>query len=252
MEVDLESLLKTLTGGLEPNLTPIDLIGTLPVHHTKVYRTRPVSKIKRIIVHCTDRDWTVHQVAEYDVLGKLTYTRKVDGELITDVNHISDTGLPGITYHDSISENTIYRTLPYNESSYHAAGYNSTSIAVAMLYRVTDPATGQDTFAPTDRMLKLTQCRVAELCLLFGLTPDKIQGHRELKGTGWAFIRGRKRLLKTCPGMQVDLDLMRFNAAKYMQIHMKLASTYNGDIDGLFGKRSIAALQLYRRKKGYV
>lgn len=244
----LKEELEKINGGLGSNLTPIHLVGSLPVHETKKYKTRPVSKIKNIVLHCTDRDWTVQQLAEYDVVGKLTYERKIDGATITDINHISKTGLPAITYHDVISDNAIYHTLSYTESSYHAAGYNSTSVAVAMLYRVTNPADNKDTFIPSERMVKLTQCKVAELCLMFGLTPDKIQGHRELKGTGWDIIRGRKRLLKTCPGMSVNLNSIRLNAAKYMQVKMKLAGIYNGAIDGIFGRHSITALELYKKE----
>ena len=242
MDLDSKQLL-LFTGGLD--VKPLDISDVLPRHPTKKYKTRDESTIDLIVVHCTDRDWSVQQVAEYDTSGSLTYIRKCDGQKITDHNHINAKGIPGITYHDCIGENQLWHTLPYTESSYHAGGYNSRSVAIAMLYRTTNPETNRGEFAPPEGMVKLTQCHAAELCLKFGLTPDKVKGHRELKGTGWDWIKGRKRLLKSCPGMHVDMDLMRSNIAKYMQIKLQIGRFYSGAIDGVFGAKSIAALEKY-------
>lgn len=228
-------------------MKPTDLTGSLERHASKKYPKRSLGKIKRVVIHCSDRDWSIDQLVEYDVKGKLTYTRKVDGEEITDVNHISSSGLPGITYHDMIMpDGFIYHTLPYNEASYHAAGYNRTSVALGLMIRVTNPATGRDEFGPTDYMLRSTWCRAGDLCLKFGLPPQEIYGHRELEGTGFKLVRGKKRLQKTCPGLKVDLDLVRRNAAKYMQIKLLCAGHYQGDIDGLFGPKSKKALSMWK------
>lgn len=246
--MDLDSQLIQLSGGLK--LLPVDMLAKLFKHPKKKYPTR--TKIDMIVVHCTDRDWTIDQLNEYDVLGKLTYIRPFDGQKVTEVNHISKDGVPQITYHYCITNDTIYHTLEENKASYHAAGYNKSSLAVSMVYRTTNPVTNQAEFKPPENMIKLTQCHVAELCLRLGLTPDKVFGHRELEGTGWNWIKGRKRLLKTCPGPFVDLDLMRLNIAKYMQVKMKLAGCYPGKVDGLFGPQSNAAFKLYllRKEKG--
>lgn len=238
--------LSILNGGA--NMEPTDIVNELPRHASKKYRTRSESKIDMVVVHCTDRDWTVQQLAEYDTAGSLTYERKVDGKLITDINHINSAGIPGITYHDCIEESAIYHTLPYVESSYHAGGYNSRSVAIAMLYRTTNPKTSRSEYKPPDGMVKLTQCHAAELCLRFGLAPDRVFGHRELRGTGWDWIRGRKRLLKSCPGIKVNMITMRYNIAMYMQIKLKMSGVYDGKLDGDFGKRSKAALNKYKGK----
>jgi hypothetical protein len=240
MDPDSNKQLKYLTGGL--SVIPIDLSGTLLRSSSKTYKTRSESKIDMIV----DRDWSVEQLAEYDVKGSLTYTRKIDGKEITDINHINKKGLPGITYHDCIGPNNIWHTLPYGESSYHAAGYNGRSVAIAMLYRTTNPDTNRAEYAPNQGIFKLTQCHAAELCFKFGLAPDRIVGHRELKGTGWDWIRGRKRLLKSCPGPHVNMDLLRKNAALYMQVRLKTNGYYSGAIDGDFGPLSRAALELYK------
>lgn len=242
MDSDPSRQLELLCGGQDVKTT--DLSRSLPRHPSgKSYKTRDLSKINKIVVHCTDRDWTLVRLAMYDI----TPYYIVDGKKV--YNHIDPTGLPAITYHDVImKDGKPYHTLPYNEVSYHAGGYNTGSIAVALMYRVTDHVTGKDTFAPTDKAIKTLQCHLGKLCLQFGLTPDRVFGHRELKGTGWFFnSQGSKRLRKTCPGMQVDLDLLRTHVAKYMQLVLLMKGFYKGRIDGDFGKKSRAALALYKQ-----
>jgi hypothetical protein len=211
-----------------PDVKPIDISGDLPRHSTKKHKLRKLSDIKRIVVHTTDWDTTPKRIAEYDV-GK---------------NHISDTGCPAVTYHEFImKDGMLYHTLPFEEVSWHAGMWNKGSLAVALMFRVSG-ADGKDTHAPTDLALKALQTRCGDLCLRFRLTPDNVVGHRELKGTGWLWFKGSKRLRKTCPGKKVDLDLLRLNVATYMQVVLKLKGLYKGEIDGIFGPLSKAALNV--------
>lgn len=210
----------------------IDLTNELARHPTKMYKLRSnPSKIKRIVIHTTDRDWSIDKLVSYDI----------------EPNHISSTGCPAITYHDVImKDGSLYHTLPYKEISWHAGGYNSSSIAIALMYQCTDPITNKDTYAPNDNMIRTLQCHCGDLCLKLGLNPDVVVGHRELKGTGW-FLNssGSKRLRKFCPGMAVNLPLLRSNVAKYMQVRMALKSLYIGKIDGIWGEYSREALRRY-------
>jgi len=218
-----------------------DLSRTLPRHPSgKKYRTRRLSQINKIVVHCTDCDWSIQKLAKYDI----TPFYVINGKKI--YNHIDPTGLSAITYHDIImKDGRPCHTLSYNEVSAHAGGWNTGSIAVALMYRVSDEK-GNDVYAPTKKALKTLQCHLGKLCLRFGLTPDRVFGHRELKGTGWFLSKnGSKRLRKTCPGLQVDLDQLRRNVAIYMQLILKIKKYYTATIDGIFGKKSRAALAAY-------
>lgn len=242
MEPDPSKQLELLYGGQD--VKAIDISGSLPRHPSgKAYQTRDLSKVNKIVVHCTDRNWTLVKLAMYDITPYFV----VDGKKI--YNHIDKTGLPAITYHDIVMNNgKLYHTLGYEEISMHAGGYNTGSIAVALMYIVTDPATGKDTFAPSELAIKTLQRHLGKLCLQLGLTPDRIFGHRELMGTGWFLsASGSKRLRKTCPGMQVDLDLLRTRAAKYMQLVLLVHGYYKGRIDGDFGPKSRAALALFKK-----
>jgi len=227
-----------------PDVKITDLTKSLMRHASKKYSKRSLDKIKMIVVHCTDRDWTMLQLNHYDVQG---YLKLADGT--TEINHISSSGLPAITYHDVIMpDGKPYHTLPFEEISWHASGYNSKSIAVAMMLRVTDEKTKKDTYGPSANHLKALQCHLGKRCLEFGLTPDKVVGHRELEGTGYKIdSKGRKRLQKTCPGMQTDLDLLRTNVATYMQLVLKMHQHYEGRIDGDFGPKSRAALAKFKK-----
>jgi hypothetical protein len=213
-------------------VTPIDIVGDLPVHPTKKYKLRELSDIKRIVVHTTDWRTSPKTIAIFDI----------------EPNHISKTGCPAITYHEMVMDTgLVYHCLPFRQVSWHAGIWNPGSLALAMVFRVSD-SKGRDVHAPSENLLKTTQTRLGQLCLELGLTPDKVVGHRELKGTGWFFSKGSRRLRKTCPGLKVDLDLLRTNVAKYMQIILKLNGAYKGEIDGDFGPLSRGALTFWKAR----
>jgi hypothetical protein len=199
-----------------------DISGRLPRHASKKHKLRELSSIKRIVVHTTDWDITPWRLAEYDV----------------GPNHISKTGCPGITYHELIyPDGASFKTLPYEEEAWHVGMWNPGSLGIALVYRVKDN--------PTNKAMRALYVRCGTLCLRLGLSPDSVVGHRELKGTGWFWFKGSKKLRKTCPGMQVNLDILRVHVAKYMQLVLKGKGLYRATIDGLWGPRSKAALKAY-------
>ena len=222
-----------LTGGFD--VKSVNVFQSLPRHPTKKYGYRALSSINKIVIHTSDRDWSITELAKFDI----------------EPNHISDTGCPAITYHDVIMKTgVVFHTLPYKEVSWHAGGYNSGSVAVALMYRCTDPETQKDRFHPTTNALKALVSHCGKLCLRFNLTPDRVLGHRELFGTGWFRNKhGSKRLRKTCPGLKINLDVLRKNIAEYMQIYLRLTGLYRGKIDGDFGHNSRKALDALKERK---
>jgi hypothetical protein len=216
---------------------PIDIIDSLPRQTDAKYKQRLVSSIKRIVVHTTDWNTTPEKLARYDI----TPFFLVDGKKI--YNHISKSGCPAITYHEIFTDSKVYKTLGYHEVSWHAGNWNASSLAVAMMYKC---SSAEGDIPPSDNLLKVTQTRCGDICLDLHLEPKMVVGHRELFGTGFSWEKGSKRLRKTCPGMGVDLDLLRTNVAIYMQAKLSLAGLYKGKLDGLFGPNSKAALLAYR------
>ena len=221
MATDLEFFIQTVK-----QVMVQDISDTLPRNPDKKHDLRSLSDIVRIVLHTTDWDTQPKRIAEYDC-GK---------------NHISDTGCPAITYSEIImKDGIVYRTLPYEEISWHVGPWNKGSLALALMFRVCD-SKGIDTFAPTEESLKAAISRCGELCLELGIAPDNVVGHRELEFTGWTWSKGSKVRRKTCPGMQIDLDLFRTRVAAYIQVKMATRGLYNGDIDGDFGPASKAAM----------
>jgi len=218
----------------------IDIISTLPVHPTKKPKLRDITPfsgdIDTIVVHTTNCTSTIQALANYDVSPYTIY----NGEKIW--NHISKSGCPSITYSDIIKENAkIYHCAPYEWETWHAGNVNFRSIAVAMNFVA--EADGQE-YAPKSEMLKALYSHLGWLCLDRGISPNKIIGHREVKDSGWFWYKGSRRLRKTCPGMLVDLDLMRTQATKYLQFNLKVNGLYtDGRIDGLFGPLTWAAMR---------
>jgi len=226
MSNELETYLSGIT-------VPIvnDISYSLVRHETKKHSIRELTDIVRVVLHTTDWDTTPQRIAEYDVSK----------------NHISDTGCPGITYHEIImKDGQCLITLPHEEISWHAGPWNKGSLAVALMYRVSN-AEGVDTFAPTYDALRAAVARCGEICLALGILPENVVGHRELEFTGWSWFKGSKVRRKTCPGMQIDLDLFRTRVAGYMQIKMAIRGYYADEIDGAFGKVSKAALVEYQK-----
>lgn len=206
-----------------------DLSKSLPRNVNVKPSSRTLSDIKRIVIHTTDDETTILALAKYDI----------------NPNHISDTGCPTITYNDVILKSgQVFHTLEYTTVSWHVGPWNPGSVAVSLMYQCTDK-NGNDAFGPSDLMLKTCYDHCADLCLYLRLTPDNIVGHRELSGTGFNIFKGSKVLRKTCPGLKVDLDLMRVEVAKRMQKKLKDKGLYQGDIDGSFGPGSKVALSKY-------
>jgi len=211
---------------------PIDIVDELPRHETKTYERRSDTEIGLLVVHTTDWDTDVETVVEYDI----------------GPNHISKTGCPGSTYHEFIMpDGTIYKALWDVEIAWHAGNHNRKSYAVALMYRCTKKGAkyNADQHAPDKNAMLSLQCRLGDLCLKYGLDPDAVRCHRELKGTGWFWQKGSKRLRKSCPGHKVDMDLLRTNVTKYMQCVLKMRKLYPGKIDGKWGIMSRRAMNEY-------
>jgi N-acetyl-anhydromuramyl-L-alanine amidase AmpD len=210
---DLESYLE----GIQI-IQPVDISDSLPRHATKHYPKRSEDDIKLIVLHCTDWDTTPKRIAEDDITS----------------DRISKGGCPACTYHEIImKEGRVYQTLGYIEESWHVNTWNHQSIGIALMYRCSDKQ-GKDVYGPTEVAIRSAVCRLGELCIKFRLGPEAVVGHRELKGTGWNEENGKKVLRKTCPGLSIDLDLIRQLVAGYIQLRMKTQGYYQGEITGDF------------------
>ena len=131
--------------------------GPLKQHETKRYPTRPLSDLKRIVVHHTVTPGTVtpQRVAEAQVVGK---------------------NRPGITYHFLISSNgTIYATQPLEtitEQTDQPAA-NADSVAVALAGDFT-------TVAPPAEQLNAAARLIAWLLVTHKLGVEAVIGRREV------------------------------------------------------------------------
>jgi hypothetical protein len=228
--------LTLFTGGQD--VKPVDVSADLPRQTENSYKRRKRSDIQMVVLHTTDWNVTPEDLAQYDITPFFI----VKGKKI--YNHISKKGCPAITYHECIEENRVLHTLDWEEVSWHAGNWNKKALGIAMMYKASQKGTTEHK-APPEGMLKLAQCRAGDICLELGLTPDKVVGHRELKGTGWFWEKGSKRFRKWCPGKQVDMDEVRKNVALYMQVKLLIAGHYRGKVDGDFGPKSRAALEAY-------
>lgn len=180
-----------------------DIVNTLPVHATKLPKKQIV--IKKLVVHTTDGVVTPKGLAKYDI----------------GPNHISSTGCPTITYHYLIRQSgEAFKTADLENVLWHAGNHNPESLAIALVYKqdhsweelAVKNATIHEA-SPDNRPSELAYSKLVDLltalCLEHNLNELDIYGHRELSGTGTIVVNGELTFRKTCPGMSIDLNVLR-------------------------------------------
>ncbi|RLF67744.1 MAG: hypothetical protein DRN26_01575 [Thermoplasmata archaeon] len=194
------------------------------------YKIRKLNKIKKLVLHCDDLDWDLWDIARYDVTPNPNH-------------HISPKGLPGFSYHHFIEKDgTIFYCETVTKITWHVAAHNTSSIGICIRYRATNNK-NPPPVKQIDAVIEL----MTRLCLILGISPDNIYGHRELPGTGYVIINGRKRYRKSCPGWLVNLDKLRYTISIEAQKTLKQQGYYKGPIDGIFGRKSRKALKKYSK-----
>lgn len=218
-----------------------DLRDKLPRHSSKTPTVRNWNSIplmdRKIVIHTTDWDTSIDTLVKYD-LG---------------ANHISSTGCPTITYHDVImKDGTLNHCEYYKHVTWHAGKWNKNSVAIALMYKCTNP--GKVDFSPTNEQLAMLDRTLVSMCLALKVRPQDIKGHRELEDTGFIWVvdkdngKARQSLLKTCPGMSIDLYGLRKTITAKLQLRLKVDGYYHGEVDGDFGPKSTEALILWKPK----
>ena len=92
-------------------------------------------------------------------------------------------------------EHRVWVFSPLTARGIHAVSFNATHIGIEMLgnYDTEDPLSGRGA-----RVLQVSRAATALLCKRFGISTNRINGHRD-----------DSRSTKTCPGRRVNLDHFR-------------------------------------------
>lgn len=196
-------------------------------HKKILLREATPEKIRMVAMHCTDAEgWSPERLASF---------------------HVFERGFPTCGYHYYVTVEKIYHMVGENIITYHAAPFNSRSVAFSIDYY----ATRDDKLKIRIRqeLLENSARLGAYLCLKYKVSPPKTMfalgdagfyGHRELPGTG--FFRDKNdeiRLRKTCPGMAVDLDLMRYSVTKKIQEAVnQILNEKKLIVDGVYGPQT--------------
>ena len=142
-----------------------DISQFLLKHPTKTYAFRDTSTIDKIVVHQTDTEdqgkFTAYNIANY---------------------HVNNNDWAGIGYHYLITDDgSIFKTNDEDKISYHASGYNSRSIGVAI---TGDHTIGSDNYDIVDKKNYNALVYVlAKLCNKYNLNVSDIIGHNETGST---------------------------------------------------------------------
>lgn len=203
----------------------VDIRDQLPRHATRKWAKR--KQTKYIVVHCTaGTNQDPFRTAQYHI----------------GPNHISKKGCPGIVYHDYINhKGTVYHCTDYDAHTWHASAWNKKAVGIVMAYE------GEDISPPAAQYDSLVK-QLVILCLYLKVIPQNIRGHRELP---WMFTiigKGSKKFKKWCPGKVVNLENLRAEITFRLQKRLAAEGLYEGAIDGVFGRKSKAALQAFKGK----
>jgi N-acetyl-anhydromuramyl-L-alanine amidase AmpD len=152
-----------------PTPMPLDVRASLPVHASLTYPTRPVSGLRRVVVHHTAAPGTLkpERIAEVQIRA----------------------GKPGITYHFYIkSDGSVYYTQSVERNTAQTArsDVNATAIGVCLGGNFTNTP-------PGPKQLGAAAELIAWLLAEHGLPPEAIVGRRELDSTaspGDQWLRG--------------------------------------------------------------
>lgn len=99
-------------------------------------------------------------------------------------------GWDGIGYHRVIDgAGTVHQGRPDDRIGAHAEGFNTHSLGICLTGNF-----DKDVLAEGDAQFKALVQACAVLCKRYGLTPDRIIGHRD------TYAKLKKPVAKTCPG----------------------------------------------------
>lgn len=207
----------------------IDITSSIPAHKTRKPRKRTAKQINTIVVHCTgSNNQDPNKTALYHVRPGPQ-------------NHLTKKGAPTLAYSDFITKDgTIYHCVDYSAVTYHAGLYNKKSIGVVLAFR------GQTNQPPTPAQYEALMKQLVVLCLYFKVLPKKVIGHREVPGMFTILGNGSKKYKKSCPGLGINLSVMRHELTGRLQRRLAAEGLYQGAIDYKFGKQSKAALKAFQ------
>lgn len=203
-----------------------DIRNTIPKHKTRKWSKQ--TSVKRIGVHATASD---NQDPNRTALYHVTPSSQ---------NHISAQGAPGLCYHDFIDKaGLVYHCNDYDNIVWHWGMWNTNSVGVVLAYK------GAAKEVPPDVMMESLKEHLVVLCLYLKVYPENIFGHREVPSMYTVLADGTRRYKKTCPGMGIDLDVLRDSVTRMLQTRLTEEGLYDGDIDGLFWDQSKSALDSF-------
>lgn len=154
----------------------VDLVRKLPVHPTKRYLSRPLSAIRRIVLHHTaaPASQTPEEIARY---------------------HVQNRGYPGIGYHYLVSRGgTIYKCWTATTITACVKQGNSSSLCVCLI--------GNFTFQPPPSVQWEAALNLVRKLMIAHLIPiEQVYGHRETPT--------KPPQQTECPGAKFDMDQFR-------------------------------------------
>lgn len=214
----------------------VNKIQELPWHPTRLWRKRPVSSIKKIILH--------QELGTSDIAGVNQYHITPGPN-----NHISSRGCPHFCYHYGIEESgEILQVNELSDITWHCKGQNEVSVGIMLVGNFNGPGYDMGSEGPNEAQLKAMEFLVKHLQEALQLTNQDVYGH---------YHYGKP----ACPGFVVTEWLEKWRndistepkskkvekTREEIQKRLKALGYYHGEIDGIIGVKSVSAIRRFQK-----
>ena len=228
-----------------------DIVHKLPWHKQRVWSTRRLKQIDKIIIHQALCNCTLEQVNEYHITPGAE-------------NHLSPQGAPHFAYHYGIrqkgdegsKDGEIIQANDLSDITWHTTGQNSSGVGV--LLQGNFRGTGYDlegvSDGPTDNQMQSLEWLVDYLVDFLRITPQDVYGHYHFgkpacpgyKVSEWIEAY-RLRDLQEKKGSQV-----RIRDVRELQEALKILGYEPGKIDGIIGSQTMQSIRKFQREQQLV
>jgi N-acetyl-anhydromuramyl-L-alanine amidase AmpD len=229
----------------------VDLAQKLPWHKQRVWSTRRLKQIDKIIIHQALCDCTLEQVNEYHITPGAE-------------NHLSPQGAPHFAYHYGIrqkddegnKDGEIIQANDLSDITWHTGGQNTSGVGV--LLQGNFRGTGYDlegvSDGPTEKQMQSLEWLVNYLVDFLRITPQDVYGHYHFgkpacpgyKASEWIEAYRLRELHETAEKQA------RIRNVKDLQEALEILGYEPGKVDGIIGSQTMQAIRKFQREQQLV
>ncbi len=224
----------------------VDMVTALPWHDSRVWQKRPVSSIKKIIIHQELADGKIEDVNKYHITPGPN-------------NHLTQRGAPHFAYHFGIRQKDpcgeIVKANELNNITWHTKGQNARAVGIMLEGNFEGPGHELDGFAkgPDQRQIDALEWLVPYLLRLLGLSSQDVYGHYHFGKPacpGHVVTKWIEDFRTKLVGLQQEKQEDKIKSVTELQTALAALGFDPGEPEGKMGPRTAAAVRNFQRGQG--